>query len=179
MAGATIVRLAGPEDHGAVAAMNRAMDLFYNPELPPSSADEVSALMRRIETDDHLGSLVALAFSEGRPVGIAFFVLVHPGRRLGGVLFVKDLFVVEDMRGAGTGEALMGFLARFARDKGITRIDLTAEPQNAGAQRFYERLGMKVRPAIYYRLEGEGVDTLAGEGRGDAPDFIPPPDPPH
>lgn len=164
MAGDTIIRLAGPDDHEAIAAMNRAMDLFYNPKLPPSSAGEVSALMRRIATDDHLGSLVALAFSNGEPVGISFFALVHPGRRLGGILFVKDLFVVEKARGEGVGEALMAFLARFARDKGITRIDLTAEPQNVGAQRFYERLGMKVRPAIYYRLEGEGLDALASGG---------------
>jgi len=164
MAGDTILRLAGSDDHEAIAAMNRAMDVFYNPELAPSSAGEVAALMRRIDSDPHLGALVALAFSGGVPVGIAFFVLVHPGRRLGGVLFVKDLFVVAEARGAGIGEALMGFLARFARDKGITRIDLTAEPQNVGAQRFYERLGMKVRPAIYYRLEGERLDALASDG---------------
>ncbi len=132
MAGDMTIRLAGPDDHEAIAAMNGAMDLFYNPQLPPNSAGEVVALMRRIATDDHLGTLVALAFRSGVPVGIAFFVLVHPGRRLGGVLFVKDLFVVEEARGAGTGEALMTFLAGFARDKGITRIDLTAEPQNAG-----------------------------------------------
>ncbi|AVO45617.1 GNAT family N-acetyltransferase [Phreatobacter cathodiphilus] len=166
MTGEPTIRLAGPDDHEAIAAMNRAMDLFYNPQLPPSAAGDVTALMRRIEADPQLGTLVALAFNEGQPVGIAFFVLVHPGRRLGGMLFVKDLFVVEAARGAGIGEALMAFLAGFARDKGITRIDLTAEPHNEGAQRFYERLGMKVRPAISYRLEGEGLDALArGDGK--------------
>lgn len=161
MAGDLTIRLAGPDDDDAVAAMNAAMDLFYNPQLPPSPASDVTALMRRIATDDHLGTLVALAFEGSRPVGIAFFVLIHPGRRLGGVLFVKDLFVVEEVRGRSVGGALMRFLARFAHDKGINRIDLTAEPQNKEAQRFYERHGMKVRPAIHYRLEGEGLDALA------------------
>lgn len=164
MGGDTTIRLAGPDDHEAIATMNRAMDLFYNPQLAPSPAGDVAALVRRIEADSQLGTLVALAFRSGAPVGIVFFVLVHPGRRLGGVLFVKDLFVVEEARGAGIGEALMAFLARLARDKGITRIDLTAEPQNAAAQRFYERLGMAVRPSIYYRLEGEGLDALVARG---------------
>ena len=163
MASEPTVRLAGPDDHAAIAAMNAAMDLFYNPHLPPSPTGDVIALMRRIAADGQLGTQVALAFDGSRPVGIAFFVLIHPGRRLGGVLFVKDLFVVGEARGLGIGERLMQFLARLARDKGVNRIDLTAEPLNAGSQRFYERLGMKVRPAIYYRLEGEGLARLAGD----------------
>ena len=156
------IRLAGPDDHDAIARMNQAMDRYYNPQLDPSPAEDVAELMRRIEADRQLGTLVALAHHEGAPVGIAFFALIHPGRRLAGVLFLKDLFVVETARGLGVGEALMRFLAGFARDKGIGRIDLTAEPHNEGAQRFYQRLGMKVRPAIYYRLDGEEVENLAG-----------------
>jgi len=157
------IRLAGPDDDGAVAAMNAAMDRFYNPDLPPSPAEDVVSLMARIRSDDDLGTLVALAFHGDAPVGIAFFVMIHPGRRLGGLLFLKDLFVAEAARGLGVGEALMRFLARFAAEKGIGRIDLTAEPRNAGAQRFYERIGMKVRPAVFYRLEGEGLARLASE----------------
>ncbi len=163
MADDLTIRISGPEDHGAIAAMNQAMDRFYRPGVEPDAAGDVVALMERIRADRQLGTQVALAFHAGRPVGIAFFALIHPGRRLGGLLFLKDLFVAEEARSLGTGEAMMRFLARFAAEKGIRRIDLTAEPQNAGAQRFYERLGMKVRPAIFYRLEGEALERLAGD----------------
>ncbi len=155
------IHLCGPADHADIVLMNQAMDRHYNPHLEPSAAADVAALLRRIETEPGLATQVALARQDGKPVGIAFFALIHPGRRLGGVLFVKDLFVLETARGAGIGEAMFRFLAAHARAKGINRLDLTAEPQNAGAQRFYERMGMKVRPAIFYRLDGEGFSALA------------------
>jgi ribosomal protein S18 acetylase RimI-like enzyme len=156
------ISLCGPADHGDVVAMNRAMDLHYNPALEPSSAEDVGAMLARIAAEPDLGTQVALARRGGEPIGIAFFALIHPGRRLGGVLFVKDLFVVPEARGLGVGEALMRFLARHARAKGIRRLDLTAEPHNEGALRFYERLGMTVRPAIYYRIENEALEALGG-----------------
>ncbi|MFY0100128.1 GNAT family N-acetyltransferase, partial [Acinetobacter baumannii] len=79
------------------------------------------------------GTQFALARHAGRPVGLAAFAVIHPGRRLKGLIFLKDLFVAPEARGLGTGEALMRFLARFAVDNGIGRIDLTAEPHNEGA----------------------------------------------
>ena len=159
------IRLCGGDDQADVARMNRAMDLFYNPAIEPSPAGDVIGLLQRIEADPELGTQIALARQDGEPVGIAFFALIHPGRRLGGVLFLKDLFVIEDARGQGVGEALVRFLAAHARAKGIGRLDLTAEPHNAGAQRFYERMGMVVRPAIYYRLEGEALVALTAEAQ--------------
>ena len=163
MADGLTIRIAGPDDHDAIAMMNQAMDRFYRPGDEPDASADVVALMERIRADRQLGTQVALAFHGSEPVGIAFFALIHPGRRLGGLLFLKDLFVAEEARSLGTGEAMMRFLARFAAAKGIRRIDLTAEPGNAGAQRFYERLGMKVRPAVFYRLEGEALARLAAD----------------
>lgn len=162
MADELTIRIAGADDDAAIAAMNQAMDRYYRPGVEPDAAGDVVALMERIRADRQLGTQVALALRGSEPVGVAFFALIHPGRRLGGLLFLKDLFVAEEARSLGAGEAMMRFLARFAAEKGIGRIDLTAEPDNAGAQRFYERLGMKVRPAIFYRLEGEALARLAG-----------------
>ena len=162
MTGATFdISLAGPADHADVALVNQAMDRHYNPALEPNTAEEVIDLLGRIERDRRFGTQFALARRDGRPLGFAAFAVIHPGRRLSGLIFLKDLFVVPEARGLGLGEALMRFLARFARDNGIGRIDLTAEPHNAGAMRLYERLGMTVRPAVYYRLDGDGLARLA------------------
>ncbi|MCZ0735829.1 GNAT family N-acetyltransferase [Phreatobacter sp. AB_2022a] len=156
------IRLAGPEDHADIAFVNQAMDRHYNPALAPNTVEEVTDLLRRIERDRRFGTQFALARRDGQPMGFAVFAVIHPGRRLNGLIFLKDLFVVPEARNLGLGDALMRFLARFARDNGIGRIDLTAEPHNAGAMRLYERLGMTVRPAVYYRLDGEGLARLAG-----------------
>lgn len=158
------IRLCGPGDHADIALMNQAMDRHYNPQLEPDRIEDVTDMLARIERDRRFGSQFALARHGGRPVGFAAFAVIHPGRRLKGLIFLKDLFVAPEARGLGVGEALMRFLARFAIDNGIGRIDLTAEPQNDGAIRFYERLGMTVRPAIFYRLDGEGLEKLAGGG---------------
>ncbi|WP_170181749.1 GNAT family N-acetyltransferase [Phreatobacter stygius] len=162
------ISLTGPGDHADIALLNQAMDRHYNPDLAPNSIEEVTDLLGRIDRERRFGTQFALARHDGRPVGFAAFAVIHPGRRLNGLIFLKDLFVLPESRGLSVGESLMRFLARFAVDNGIGRIDLTAEPHNQGAIRFYERLGMTVRPAIFYRLDGEAVEKLAriSEGKG-------------
>ena len=68
------------------------------------------------------------------------------------MLYAKEIFVRADMRGEGIGKALFGFLQAEARRRGLGRIELTTDPDNAGAQRFYEGLGGERMEKIAYRF---------------------------
>lgn len=77
-------------------------------------------------------------------------------------MFLKDLFVREDVRNAGVGRALIGFLAGHCQRDGIGRIDFTTEDWNEGALRFYAGLGAERHgQKIFLRLSGEALEAAA------------------
>jgi ribosomal protein S18 acetylase RimI-like enzyme len=58
-------------------------------------------------------------------------------------IYVIDLYVTPEMRGAKLGERLLRTAAREAWDKGARFIRLDVDHMNEGAARFYERAGFR------------------------------------
>ena len=126
-------------------------------------------------TDDAARRLLADAFGErphyellvaeqaGRIVAYAAFFhtystfLARPG------LYLEDLFVHPDARGAGIATALMRELAAIATQRGCGRFEWSVLDWNGAAQRFYERLGARhIAAWQIYRLEGDEIAAVAG-----------------
>ena len=146
-----VVRLAALEDAPEVAALVRAVDLHYGgPDLARPLEPTLAMVERSMREAE--GTRYALAFQDGRPVGLACFVVLRPGFRLSGLLFVKELFVEEKARGHAVGAEIMRWLAEYARAQGLTRIDLTTDGTNTRAQAFYERLGAERMDKVFYRF---------------------------
>jgi GNAT superfamily N-acetyltransferase len=145
------IRLADPEDAADVAALVRAVDLHY---VGPEAAQPLEPTKGMVEQSmrGSEGTRYAVAYREGQPVGLACFAVLRPGFKLSGLLFVKELFVESQVRGQAVGAALMRWLADYARARGITRIDLTTDGTNTGAQAFYERLGAERMNKVFYRF---------------------------
>lgn len=105
-----------------------------------------------------------IAEDGGEPVGFALFFhnystfLAQPG------IYLEDLFVIPERRGAGFGRALLERLAQIAVDRGCGRLEWAVLDWNADAIRFYERLGAKPNADwTVYRLTGGPLRTLAGQ----------------
>ncbi|HEY8565107.1 MAG TPA: GNAT family N-acetyltransferase [Beijerinckiaceae bacterium] len=155
--------LATLDDAPEVAWLIRALDVHYLGEERAPSDEAARAMVERCLRERE-GTRFLLARQGGMPVGIACFTIVRPGHQLGGVLFLKDLFVVTSARGGGIGRALLAGLANHARDHGTTRIDLTTEPGNAGARKLYERLGARQIEKVFYRFGPEALAALSEDG---------------
>ena len=56
---------------------------------------------------------------------------------------LDDMFVADGYRGQGIGTALIMKLQDTLRHEGIGRIDTAVYADNAGAERFYTRLGFR------------------------------------
>ena len=154
------VRLANPSDRDAVAFLIEAMDLHYQSHTP--GAGEIRPAVVGWLSGENTDGRMALAFDGDSPVGLAIFAILHPGVALTGLMFIKDIFVVDEARGKGAGEAIMRFLGRYCVDNGIGRIDLQTEGGNAGARRFYERLGGDLQDwKVAYRFSGEALKAMA------------------
>jgi ribosomal protein S18 acetylase RimI-like enzyme len=124
---------------GGVAALERALDLFLaHPELGfVWLATAAAGASRRVA-----GACVccyAISTSRGTLVAKLDDVTVAPG-----------------WQGRGVGAAMLNQLGVFLAARGCTRIDCACHRDNAGAWRFYERLGF--RP-----LDEERIALLLGD----------------
>ncbi|MDX2158830.1 MAG: GNAT family N-acetyltransferase [Hyphomicrobiaceae bacterium] len=162
------VRLATVDDAEIVGRLIDAMDAHYN-GAGKTAGIAGAVAMARDAMAAREGTKFLVAETEGKPVGLACYVVIRPGRRHQGLVFLKDLFVVSDVRSLGVGRALMSWLARFAIAEGIGRIDLTTDHANTRAQALYTSLGGVRREMLLYRFDGATLWSLAGS-RDPGPD---------
>ncbi|MGD1824560.1 Ribosomal protein S18 acetylase RimI [Chromobacterium violaceum] len=77
-------------------------------------------------------------------------------------LYLEDLYVTPELRGAGAGKALLRHLARLACDNDCGRFEWSVLDWNQPAIDFYESIGAAPQSEwIRYRLAGEGLRRFA------------------
>ena len=108
---------------------------------------------------------VLLGYLDGAPAGFALFFhnfstfLGRPG------IYLEDLYVKPEFRGAGVGRALLVHLARIARERGCGRLEWSVLDWNEPAIGFYKRLGASpVSGWTVYRVTDEALEGLAAGG---------------
>ena len=147
------VRRATAEDaaplYGLMQALADHEDLAaYLAATPQSLAQAVSAHPPR--------AAFLLARVDGRPVGFVSWTRVYGVWRGGDYLNLDDLFVAEEARGAGVGEALMRAFAAEAALEGLgARWEVRTD--NHGARRFYARLGAEQEEKTVVRWAAEAM----------------------
>ena len=118
---------------------------------------------RLLFAPDHVAE-ATLAVLPGRsPIGIAlYYRSVNTFKGKTG-MFLEDLFVEPDLRGAGIGYALLRHLAEIATDRGYNVIEWRVLNRNETSIRFYERLGAaRDNQWQVRRLYGSALTRLAG-----------------
>jgi len=105
---------------------------------------------------------VVIGEIDGRPAGFALFFtsfstfLGQPG------LYLEDLFVYPEHRGAGLGRRLMVHLAQLAVARGYGRFEWSVLDWNAPAIGFYRRLGaVGMDEWTVQRVSGDALRALA------------------
>jgi GNAT superfamily N-acetyltransferase len=84
---------------------------------------------------------VLVAEGDGAVVGMATGQLIISTAEGGAACLVEDLVVAADWRGHGLGGWLVDEVARWARGRGATRLQLVTDRENEGALRFYDGRG--------------------------------------
>jgi GNAT superfamily N-acetyltransferase len=99
------------------------------------------------------------------PAGFALFFhnfstfLGRPG------IYLEDLYVRPEFRGAAVGRALLVHLAGLAKERGCGRLEWSVLDWNEPAIGFYRRIGASpVSGWTVYRLTGEALEELAARG---------------
>jgi ribosomal protein S18 acetylase RimI-like enzyme len=133
-----IIRLAKPADVAAIIALMREFAVFED-------------LLDHFEnTEERLSQVL---FSEGTYVNalvteadgrICAYSIFYPNfasfrGQLG--MYLEDIYITEDHRGQGIGDAMLREIAKIAAGRGFDRIDFQVLDWNKSAIDFYEKLG--------------------------------------
>jgi GNAT superfamily N-acetyltransferase len=98
----------------------------------------------------------------GVPVGFALWFYSYSTFRGRHGIWLEDLFVRPERRGAGAGLALLKALARRCADEDLARLEWSVLDWNAPAIGFYDRLGaLAMDDWTTRRLTGAALEALA------------------
>ncbi|MBA3879545.1 MAG: GNAT family N-acetyltransferase [Sphingobium sp.] len=156
--------VARPATRADVAAIHRRLQHFGahigHPEWVSATPGRLDAALFGPAPQGH----AHVATLDDRVVGVALWFLTFNFWMAQPILYLEDLFVDAEARGAGAGEALMQALAAEACARDCAWMDWIVLTDNLGGQRFYERIGARLQPEWrLWRLEGEALAALAGE----------------
>jgi GNAT superfamily N-acetyltransferase len=106
-----------------------------------------------------------LGYLGDEPAGFALFFhnfstfLGKPG------IYLEDLYVRPEFRGAGVGRTLLVHLASLARERDCGRLEWSVLDWNEPAIGFYKRIGASpVSGWTVYRVTGAALEELAAKG---------------
>lgn len=107
------------------------------------------------------GSLIAEI--DGKPAGFAIYYFTFSTWQGRNGIYLEDLYVSPEFRGAGLGKALMRAVAEVAVTKNCGRMEWSVLDWNVDAIRVYDGVGGKPQSEwIRYRLEDETLSAFAG-----------------
>jgi GNAT superfamily N-acetyltransferase len=106
---------------------------------------------------------VLIAEDASGPAGFALYFFNYSTFLTAPGIYLEDLFVLPERRGAGVGRALLTRLAQVALERGCGRLEWSVLDWNEPAIGFYRRLGARLMDEwTGCRLSGEALLALAG-----------------
>ncbi len=129
--------IAEPAEADSVARLLIAFRDWYGRDDPPDEAfhDGVRRLIGRDDTE------YVLAAAGDEPGGVAQLRYRHGVWMDAEDCWLEDLFVRDEDRRKGLGEALIAKTIERARERGCGRIELDVSESNRAAWALYERMG--------------------------------------
>lgn len=141
------IRPVRPDDEAQLAALLEDHERHYGDPVRPGSGAEGAAFLVQG------GTLCLVADDAGTLAGFAILNPYFPAMGLTHGLFLKELYVGASARSKGVGEKLIEAIRALAKERGDTRVIWTTGVDNAGAQRLYDRLGVRRIEKIYYAMD--------------------------
>jgi RimJ/RimL family protein N-acetyltransferase len=126
--------------------------MMYEPGERSTSVDRQAETLRALLVSNN--STFLLAEEGGRPVG--FLEATGGAFRRNRHVAHLVIGVLEEHAGRGIGTALIAEAQRWARERGIRRLELTVETHNRAARALYEKMG--------FAVEGTRKDAMLVDG---------------
>jgi GNAT superfamily N-acetyltransferase len=142
-----------PAEESDINGMSLLLSQLFSIEadFKPDEAKQLRGLKLLLETP---GIRMVVAEEQGRIVGMATLQTLISTAEGSPVGLVEDVVVDREARGMGIGSALLDQLQEWARENGLTRLQLAADRGNIGALEFYRCKGWEQTNLILLRRKG-------------------------
>ena len=153
------LRHARPDDAETIHRFILELAIY---EQEPDAVEVTPASLRAQLEADPAPFECMLAEVDGEPVGFALYFFNYSTWRGQQGIYLEDLYVQPEHRGAGFGLALLRQLSAVAVRHGCSRLDWQVLDWNQPSIDFYEALGAEInRNWIPCRLTGPALETMA------------------
>jgi GNAT superfamily N-acetyltransferase len=137
-------------DLGALLPLLRGYCDFY--EVDPSD-EELLAMARTLIADpDHEGVQLIARNADGEALGFATIFWSWSTSIAARIGIMNDLFVAPEGRGTGLADALIAACVEECRQRRAAKLTWQTAPDNATAQKVYERVGATREEWVDYWL---------------------------
>ncbi|MDO5415088.1 MAG: GNAT family N-acetyltransferase [Bacillota bacterium] len=148
-------RLCDINDKDCWIAMNREFmaeeiqdDSLWNSTGQTDDEQFSHTFEEALESDDLISLLI---FEEdGVPVGFANLMTIYSVWAHGKALILDDLYLRPDVRGKGYGKQALGYIDKFAAERGYKRLQFQSEATNPNAMEFYVSQGYSPADMKFY-----------------------------
>jgi ribosomal protein S18 acetylase RimI-like enzyme len=147
--------VAQPEEAEAIASLLVEFRDHNGGDWP--SANAFLASVERLLEDLDTEFLLATPDDDSPPAGVLQLRFRFSVWKAAPDAWLEDLFVREQARRAGVGDALVSLALERARERGAKRVELDTNEDNAPALALYERHGFSARSK-----GGTGRDLFLG-----------------
>ncbi|WP_415754078.1 GNAT family N-acetyltransferase [Pseudomonas leptonychotis] len=130
------IRPISAADHAAWLPLWQGYQRFYKAEI----AEATSAVTWQRFLDPAEPMHAALAWHNGRAVGLVHYIFHRSCWTTGDYCYLQDLFVSDDLRGAGIGRQLIEHVYAQASAAGAARVHWLTHESNSDAMQLYERI---------------------------------------
>ena len=146
---AAVISRVGEADLGELLPLMRGYCDFY--EVSPPD-DALLSLSRALIADPEREGVQLLARDAGEPVGFATIYWSWATTTASRIGVMNDLFVTPGARGGGAAEALIHACVEECNQHGAAELTWQTAPDNARAQRVYDRVGATRAQWVDYSL---------------------------
>jgi GNAT superfamily N-acetyltransferase len=157
----TVIRAARPEDVGLLLQLFGELADYEHLRHELHATEE---LIEQALFGERPAASALIAERGPHTAGYAVFYPTFSTFLVNQGVWLEDLFVRPEQRGAGVGRALLAAVAAATRDRGGQRLEWSALDWNELALGFYRSIGAKTMSEwITHRMVGEDLTRLAGE----------------
>jgi GNAT superfamily N-acetyltransferase len=157
------VRRAQPRDCEAIARMSGEAVREAGGYAAPLEAE----LVRKHGFGPN--ALFEVFLAEERPggpaIGHAIITKSFDTRHAVATVILCELYVRPPARRKGVARTLMSGVARRAAELGARDLMITTGVDDAAARKFFSAIGAKEMQAVAFRMNADGIEWLAAEGR--------------
>ncbi|MEU7058058.1 GNAT family N-acetyltransferase [Streptomyces sp. NPDC046197] len=157
---AAMIRTATPADVPVIHTLIRELAEY---EKAPDEARATREQLFEALFGEHPAAFAHVAQApDGEVVGFALWFLNFSTWRGVHGIYLEDLYVRPEARGAGHGKALLRELARICAERGYERLEWSVLDWNRPSIAFYESLGARPQDEwTVYRLTDGALTALA------------------